>query len=166
MMSLKKGIAIIFIVFISTKIFASDGYKNIFNTQLPKIEIQTNVGFIWFVQLAGNLNINDNIYMKCRTSITFLTSEKAILLGYQYFENNKNRIQIGLGYTRGIYNPSGSSGSSDKDSKFSSGTLEVKFIHYFTTGKVRFGLNTGGNLIVVNDGLLPNLNVGLIVGLF
>jgi hypothetical protein len=154
---------------VCTTLFADNEVNKLFSTQLPRIEIEANVGFIWVVQLEGILNINDNIYGKYRMSETFLASEKSILLGYQYSKDNKNRIQLGLGYTRAVLYSFGSYGGSDASDTnvyLSTGTIEAKFIHYFNVNLFRFGLNLGANLIMGFPGVIPSFNVGLNLGAF
>ena len=163
---MRRTINVIWIIsctFICSNIFAANESKSLVYSQLPKFDIEANIGIVWLSQVAGNININDNIYTKVRLSRTFLASEKSLLFGYQYLLDSKYRVQLGLGYTKGIIYAF----FNDKDDNFSAGTFEVRVIHFFSTNRVRFGINYGWSSIIRNkNNTIPNMNIGLIIGLF
>ncbi len=58
---MKKSIYVISIILMSAVLSAANENGDKLNTKLPTIEIETNVGLLWLLQLSGNLNLNDNV---------------------------------------------------------------------------------------------------------
>ena len=142
--------------------------KSIFNTKLPKIELEANTGLAWIMQFKGNINITDNIYSKFRISETLLASEYGFTVGYQRSYNNKSRLQMGIGYSKGNNEPfvPGGPNPDDTTEHWNGLIIEANYIHYFNNGIMRIGFNVGFNFIIASSISIPSLNLGLIIGAF
>ena len=166
MNSLNKFISILtFAVFVNTS-YSEDTNKIVFNTNLPRIELEANTGLVWIIQIKGNLNINDNIYTKFRISKS-RDSELGLSCGYQRSYSNKGRVQMGIGYSHGKSEPIVLGGpSSDDTTEYWNGLIiEGNYIHYFSKDVLRIGFNIGMNFIVSDKKSIPSLNLGLILGI-
>jgi len=64
MIKLLKIIFILIVALFVNPSFSEDTIKNVFNTKLPRIELEANTGLLWITQFKGNININDNIYRR------------------------------------------------------------------------------------------------------
>jgi hypothetical protein len=143
--------------------YAGDSVNTFFKTQLPRLEIEGNVGIYWIIQAKGNFNINDNFYCKIRSSSSFLSSDYGLILGYQIPPIARNRVQIGLGYSKGEISPFVPAGPDEGDTTehWNGAILETNFIHYFNSNFVRIGFNIGINFIfaIKKTILLRQLNM-------
>jgi hypothetical protein len=157
-------IGFILIVIVSAS-FSEDSRKSLFNTKLPRIELELNTGLAWFMQGKVNINLNDNIYSKIRLSGSFLASEYGFTAGYQRSHNNKDRMQLGIGYSNGKIEPfvPGGPNPDDTTEHWEGVMIEGNFIHYFKNEII--GCNIGFNFIISSNKSLPSVNLGFVVGL-
>jgi hypothetical protein len=163
-----KFISILIFAFFVKASYSEDTNKIIFNTKLPKFELELNTGLAWLMQCKGNINFTNNIYLKLRVSETFLASEFGFSAGYQRSYSNKGRVQIGIGYSNGKIEPLGNPGGSSPDdtTEYWDGViLEGNYIQYLIKDIVSLGFNIGFNFIISSKKSLPSLNLGLVLGI-
>ena len=157
---------LIFAVFVNTS-FSEDTNKIAFNTKLPRVELEANTGLVWIIQFKGNININDKIYCKFRTSETLLASEYGFAAGYQRSYSDKGRVQIGIGYSNGKAEPfvPGGPNADDTTEYWDGLIIECNQIHYFNKDFLRIGFNIGFNFITAANESMPSINLGIIIGI-
>jgi len=160
--------SIIIIGILSNSIYPKEIIDTNSVSKVSRIDIEANTGLIWLLQIKGNVNINNSIFIKCRHSESLLSSESGFTAGYQTFFSNKSRLQTGLGYSYGKVEPFVfGEPNADATTEYWNGVIcEFDFIHYFNINFIRVGINAGMNVIISNQKSLPSLNLGLVVGVF
>jgi hypothetical protein len=159
-------------IFWSKSTFA-DYSSKILHTELPRIEIAGDIGFVWLLQASGTVNLNNSSYLKYRMSTIYGISEMSLLAGYQYLLGDENRVQIGLGYANATIQPMGNIGSlsptyknnSNNKVNYPSATIEINYIQFFNDDFLKIGFNAGVNLII-RTAVIPSVNIGLNMGVF
>jgi hypothetical protein len=170
MIKLIKHTAIFIISIFVTAAFSGDTINSFFKTDLPRIELETNTGYILMLQIKGNININDISYVNFRTSGTYGFSELGIIIGLQHQFSKKGRLQFGLGYTYVVKDTTVISlflpGVSPV--KWNGVSAEVNLMHYFIKDVVSFGIDIGVNCTFSVSSATgvqySSINVGFVLG--
>jgi hypothetical protein len=167
MNNLTKLTTFIIVNVIVISAFSGDTSNSSFKTTLPRIELELNTGWYFFVQLKPNININDNLFITLHASKGIRLSELGFSTGYQFQYSKKGRLQLGAGYAHVINAPIlPIFAAPDGEPKYWDGLkMEVDLIQYFIRRK--FGMNIGLNItycsqVIYLGNIYPDINLGFI----
>jgi hypothetical protein len=140
---IKMKLKILIILILISYKFSYSESNVIFLTNLPRLEISSNIGIAWLLQGNVNLNLNDHLYIKYRKSGSLLSLEEAFIIGYQEILSSKGRLQIGIGNSKGHVDPfvPGGPNIDDITEYWNTFTFESNVINYLNIKVIKLGLN-------------------------
>jgi hypothetical protein len=167
MSTLKINHIITFLLLLVTFVFAGEPDSIGCRAKSPKFELEADAGLFWLAQVKFGFNFNDRFFGKIRYSES-LASEYGFSAGYQKTYSSKTKLQIGIGYSRGKFDPfvPGGPNADDTTEYLNGGVMEYDFIQYFNRGIIRIGFNVSVNFIFYGKRAIPSFNTGLIIGMF